>query len=757
MTHQGDDGTTGVGASSGYAAAQLTTAFVTALTHEDPAVRTRAEHRARQWGKVLSGMLTGTLRIGSRTPVEGLPAWVTPTVVRGGFATGDPAAGGPLEPDEVATAAAAGVPATRLDLFRHHLGPAGLADLAALLDAGTYRVTVPEEAVLLTVAWLVDAGDVAGAQTLVTTVAPFADRLRFLPRPAARPAPAPEVVWRATAGETAATLRARRPNPRVEAMREALEVWAPFGDDLLTLWLETVDGGRVAALVPDGWGDRAAALLDRYRALAAEHRLCRKHLNPKENLATLRSALVGAVEGHPLTARDRGRLQTAVDGMLAKRGVPGTDRHATLREVQAGVVALPTHDVLARAVADRVREHPADTGIYAPDALLAPVDGHPVPAGVERTVRRSTAATVERLVALGVVPSSEVLAGLVPQITAGVLAESWTDPRLRTLVAAAYGAFRHRRSLLLLDLARQVGFGELPWVAALAPHRTAGGAADVQRRTAVRVAGLALTAFPGTILPNPLVAELDTLLRAAGVDLPLTEELAADIFMGAFSAKFSRAAKLAAEVLAGTPYARYYGIDTDALLALSDGVSAVRGPHRGGLALLAAQRAGVDVDGRGWWSVATNGTVVEQAQVLTTHNLAALVAGLGVRPENGWEPLAQEAFGRVVTLVGRLPGDKRPLPTVKDAAYAWRQTLFFLSVSPAGATDRFLDLAGSQVAARPDVDRRRLLPLLAGLRGARSAPAHDEPHRRGVRVTRAAIPERFLGWSTDGHWMLRTP
>ena len=78
-----------------------------------------------------------------------------------------------------------------------------------------------------------------------------------------------------------------------------------------------------------------------------------------------------------------------------------------------------------------------------------------------------------------------------------------------------------------------------------------------------RLAALTLNAFPATLVPNPMVAELDVLAREAGLDLPLTEEIAADIFMGRFSAKYFRAATLAGERLRGTLYARYYRLDYD--------------------------------------------------------------------------------------------------------------------------------------------------------------------------------------------------
>ncbi|MFD5421791.1 hypothetical protein ACFWJT_27630 [Streptomyces sp. NPDC127069] len=75
----------------------------------------------QKWRAVLAGMADGSLTVGSRTPVAGLPAWVTPEVVRGGFATGTPSAGGPLTPYEADAARRADVPADRAALFAHAL------------------------------------------------------------------------------------------------------------------------------------------------------------------------------------------------------------------------------------------------------------------------------------------------------------------------------------------------------------------------------------------------------------------------------------------------------------------------------------------------------------------------------------------------------------------------------------------------------------------------------------------------------------
>lgn len=201
----------------GYALRQLSQSFLTATTHEDPRVRRRADERARKWAGVLQGMADGTISIGSRTPIAGLPAWVTLDVLRGGFARQTPAAQTPVEREEIALAHRVGITPSRSAIFGYFLTDDGLARLWELLDSGGYRIDIPEDAALLSMAWLLRAGDRDGALAVLDALSPFADRFRLAPKPAQAPLSPPDHVFRITAGEAAATLRARKPKPRVEA------------------------------------------------------------------------------------------------------------------------------------------------------------------------------------------------------------------------------------------------------------------------------------------------------------------------------------------------------------------------------------------------------------------------------------------------------------------------------------------------------------------------------------------------------------
>ncbi|WP_432133601.1 MULTISPECIES: hypothetical protein [unclassified Streptomyces] len=753
----------------GYAAGRLAAALRTAAGHDDAGTRRRAEQRGHAWRAVLAGIANGTLTVGSRTPVAGLPAWVTPEVLRGGFATGEPCAGGPLLAHETAAARSAGVPEDRQALFEYFLTEDGLTRLYRLLDSERYEIAVPEEAALLTVAWLVRAGERDAALDLVAELAPFAARLRFTPRPTARPAPDAACVHRRTVADARDTLAARRPGRAVETQREALSVWQPFGDELLAHWLEvTADNGWIDLpehTPGDPWHARGAELLARYRELARRHTLCTKHRRPKENLAVLRGTLEDVVAGRRPAARRLGLLSAAVTAMVRRRGRPGSERHTALRRQQAAQAALPSHHALAQLVLTRLDDLPADGGVPDVEPLTADVTeweaagtglplGAAVPPAVRRPVEAALSAPLGTLVARGVIPSAEVLAELVPQLVAATTAQAHPDPALRTLAAANYRAFRGRRSLLLLNLERQVRVAELPWVRAVAAHRADAGADAVAAAALRQLGELAVGAFPGTILPNPLVRELSELAGQADLGAPFVEELAADIFMGAFTPKFLTAARVAAELLGGgSLYERYYAVDYRAVrnLAVVEAGQAARRSYGArtspGFAELCARRAADLAPGSGQGSeVARNGTVIEQAQILTTHNLATLVHRAGVAPETGWDDLARRSFTTVCRLTARLQHHPRPLGTIKDVAYAWRQMVFHLSLCTPGARVRTLARLPEEAARHPWHVAARLAPALTGL----CQVAEGGSAREGAG-------RMLLGWSTGGHWLRPDP
>lgn len=757
----------------GYALGQLQRALATSLGHADPTTRARAQDKMARWTRVLEGVAAGHLSIGSRTPVDA-PAWATLEVVTGGFATGGLLAGGPLQPDEeerlTTLPPSEGEPRARLNAW--FLGDEGQLLLREALRTGAFRVRVPEEGALLVVTWLLAHGHGPAALEVLGELLPFLDRLRFYPVLGADLRPAGALVRLRTVREVTADVSAVQPQAQVARMNEVIRVWNPLQDRLLALWLETVEGepprnatdasgalardpngqpvpegGWPGRVFPPGWHTRAAALLAEWRA-HAEGR-------PKRHAWRLFDRLETADRLTEAQARDVRRVMAAV---LTRHGAPDSERRTAVREEQARVASRPLHADLAKVVADRLRSLPPDGGLPALEPILGEVtaqenqrtglpEGAPVPASMLRKVQRALEAPVGELLDRGVIGSAEVLAIVLPQITAETQASRVGDPELRRVYSAVYGAFRRRRSLLLLNLEHQVRIEELPWVAALTPfRRETVAASEAARATLEQAALLTLTRFPETIVPNKLLTELVALATSAKLDLPLVEEIAADIFMGAFSAKFQTAAERAVDLLEGTLYARYYDLPVAEVRSLGEptakswGVRVTPGFHE-----ICVRRAGAG-PARG---VARNGTVLEQAQILTSHNLAVLfdTFDLGERLRGLLPALADRCLEFVLgqhTVVR--PRRRSRLQVTKNTAYAWRQMLFFLSFVGPDEQAAFRSRAEARFEAAPAGVRTRLAPVFAGLWAVLDGGSFGPDGRVGEG-------RRFLGWSTGGHWL----
>ena len=765
-------------ANPGYALGQIARALTTEHEHPDAATRERAGRRVSDWLSVFGGMLSGALQVGSRTPVRDVPAWVTTRVVAGGFVTGELAAGGDLLPHELARLDALG--ASRQDgrgaLNASFLTEAGLADLYAFLASGHYRLDVPEEGALLVVAWLAGNGRAAEARQILDTIGPWFDRLRFYPVPTDEPPPA-ELTVRLCDVESVREALSNKGTPAdILDQREALAVWAPHHDRVVALIAETVqgpmptlvrahadgtcivEGGWPFQSFPDGWTRRAENALEEYRALRAEHTRTGKPDRPDSNPARLRAVLaVAADDPSRLSGRDVGRARTALAQIDARRGLPGSDRLATLRREQTRVAALPSLSDYAAVLADRLRAFGHGLAPDALDGLLAPVNAdeaarHGVASGsasgagsgaslgvFRQALLRATDATPEQHIAWGTLSSAESLARVVPPLAARARSAGLADASLRRLDEALYIAFRRRRSVLLLNLQSQVGLRELPWVKPLDALRADSAATRASARASLqRVVGLALSAFPHQILPNKLLQELRALAKTAGLDIPFVDEIAADIFMGTFTEKYLRAAQAAASRLTGSLYARYYAIDTDALLAIDDVDRAARGAATSpAFARLCAERANVGTPANAWGlSVAQNGAVIEQEQILTTHNLATLFEALDLDSMLDTSALALDGFRWTASTLGALGGPAwGQRRAIKNAAYAWRQVVFFLSTLASE------DLATKLAAAEAHLDgqtadtQSRVRPLLRDL----ASVASD------ALAPRVGAP--FHGWS----------
>jgi hypothetical protein len=345
------------------------------------------------------------------------------------------------------------------------------------------------------------------------------------------------------------------------------------------------------------------------------------------------------------------------------------------------------------------------------------------------------------------------MASVLPMLTARIRASSITDPELARVLADVYRAFRRRRSLLLLNLESQVRFEELPWVSAVQPWV---GSNEVLMASAqvvfARVGSLAISSYPQTIMPNKLVKEFRMLAKVASVSVPLVDELAADIFMGAFSANFLFAAQEAARLLQGTIYQRYYGIDYERILALNDIDKKLNAQVSLGFARMCVEMAANQSSEKVERSVAAKGVIVEQGQIITTHNLASLWTALHLEDSMQTElpELARSCFKWICRRQQLQFSDWRAeLKSIKNCAYAWRQMLFYISLSTQDEQKKFLSWADDYFNKQSQEFKQRFAPAMQGVSAIIGGELfNDDGHH-------PSGGQRFTGWSTKPHFLRR--
>lgn len=763
----------------------------------------RAERKVEKWQRVLEGMFSGELTVGSRTPVAETPAWVTLEVVTGGFVTGNFLAGGQLEAHEIELASELGIPVgseTRALLNGYYLSDQGQIRLATMTEQGCFRLEVSEEGALLVVAWLLRQGAVATAQSLLDELIPFFDRLRFFPRPSEPQAGDGEQVFLQDVGQTVDALRRVRSQERFEKQLEVIRIWTPLYDRVVALLLETVEselpsvrldgsgkpvrdkrgryrvgGGQPCRARPSDWEQRAKALLEAYRDTVTRHQPPRRWRDENKPFQRLLRAVESHALGTEISDRERNYLRLALARYIAKRGVPDSTIQRALREAQEQQCSGPRYHEIAEILAARLDGLPQREGLQDLSAGREPIgvdeatgtvmDGTPIPRHLARKIGRAQVATVQELVRAGYITSADVLASVLPQITSEVRAAGIGDRDLRRVYGHIYRAFRRRRSLLLINLESQVKLEELPWIAVLESYRQASIAdRELAGTVMTDVVAMALTHFPHAILPNKLVQELHGLAKQARLDMPLVDEVAADIFMGRFSAKFAVAARVAGALLVGTLYERYYGIDYALVQQLGSGSSPPStmtadtgsvwsrlfrkpriddGPARG-FSDLCVKLADTGVFSG--WNVAANGTIIEQQQILTTQNLAAVFNALNMRELLG-PALPELVRGCFRWICHRqqmpLAEHHARLVMLKNTAYAWRQMIFYLSFLGAGEQKRLAEWMGAHLSQQSVEFRVRFQPAFDGLLAVLA----------GNDVT-ATGGRRFLGWAVREHWLM---
>ncbi|MBX9696432.1 MAG: hypothetical protein K2Z81_28855, partial [Cyanobacteria bacterium] len=460
-----------------------------------------------------------------------------------------------------------------------------------------------------------------------------------------------------------------------------------------------------------------------------------------------------------LSDNDLAMCRRVLASYVTKHGAPGSEKLLETRRLQHTDAGRPLHHKVAKVLSDRLNDLSDDDGVPDLQSYLTPLSeeetasigastGGPIPHSLARKAMRCWEAPLSVLLENEVLQSSEAMAAVLPLLTAHIRISSIANPELARVFDHVYRSFRRRRSLLLLNYEKQVRFEELPWISAIDPFTGAGSSRESAKAALTLAACGAIRSFPQTITPNKLVTELRALAKAAELSMPLVEELASDIFMGSFTVHFLNAAKEAAVLLKGSLYERYYGVNFGNVLTLRETRKVIGPAIAETFSRLCVERAGPQTGRR----VAWNGMVIEQAQILTTHNLASLFNGLGLKDSIGPSDLqdaARYCFAwvcrrlQIKTAVWRIR-----LQFIKNSAFAWRQMLFYLSLLDKDGLDSFLEWGVQFFSSQPEEFRVRFEPAMTGLRLTIDGGsfAVDGTHPSGAR--------RFLGWSDSRHWIL---
>eukprot|EP01117_Protostelium_nocturnum_P018124 TRINITY_DN7513_c0_g1_i1.p1 TRINITY_DN7513_c0_g1~~TRINITY_DN7513_c0_g1_i1.p1 ORF type:complete len:824 (+),score=268.02 TRINITY_DN7513_c0_g1_i1:117-2474(+) len=735
--------------------------------------------KAQMWESVIKNFMDGNLQVGSREPIKGTPAWVTLEVANGGFATGNYAAGGKLMEHEVELLKELGYGKEdptfsninpRRTLNEFFLTQKGLNVLNSFLESLSFKIQVPEESALLTVCWLLLQDRKSEAEALLKEIEPWFNQLRFYPIPSDVPLGSGALVMVSNVSEVVENLKQITMTAYGFLLQKSLRVSLPLYDRLLSLVLATSEGNNVPHTVLNGEqkkkteGDKPFTKDPNDPALMTEYNQVKELLEKSDMLSGRRSTkgfgviwratklfFLGKKDDHSTN-----RVYNLLAQINVKRGLPGSEKLATLRKTQEKAASKAgDSENHAKVLIKRLEQYPQSDGIEDIDALLMPItrleakerppleEGQPIIESIKSKVERAKKATVEQLCADGIIPSSEVLAVLIPSVFSSVRTSGLTDAKLAALLSSSYIAFKKRRSLLLLNLEQQVKFEGLPWCsilskAANAMNKNGLDASQAVLQTISDVVVATLTTWPDKILPNTFIGAIDDILRPSKTDFPLTKELASDIFMHSFSQTFVNATKKSFELLQGTLYQRYFG-----LTSVNEKVAKASFSEKE-LYDLCIQLSKANPGG---WNTANNGKIIEACMILSTHNLAVMYSHPVIRKklEGVVQTLPSKIFWRIckdVSLLSGMPW-KAQLQTVKDASYAWRQMIFFASLLPNGGDVAFFEFCDSHLKKQNEEVNRKLGGHLNRLKKAWKDESHPWPG------------STLVGWTTEKHSLMK--
>ena len=133
--------------------------------------------------------------------------------------------------------------------------------------------------------------------------------------------------------------------------------------------------------------------------------------------------------------------------------------------------------------------------------------------------------------------------------------------------------------------------------------------------------------------------------------------------------------------------------------------------------------------------------IIEQQQIITTHNMAQIFEAIDLQTSELKPCLPEMARHCFTQACSMLQAQELKLRHIKNAAYAWRHMVFYLSWLSVAEVDTFLDWAADQLATLKE-SRNTQHYLLPALRGLGLVAMGQSLHLN----TQPREPRPFLGW-----------
>jgi len=494
-------------------------------------------------------------------------------------------------------------------------------------------------------------------------------------------------------------------NRAIIRQKESIEIWIPFYEEMIDLFVDSmsssvnclvdIDNKELTPLsrIDQSWLCRKDQLLDKFEKLKTKHSISNRWIKNGSQFSKLLGILKNFSNDPELCERNHKDIAQAINRYLRKHGVTNSMERQNARELQLQQCRAPEHRYIRKVLTERLSKLEQIKGISNLEEVTqnttvseicngkVPEDTT-IPSYLIKKLGRAKIDSIDNLIEAGVISSGDTIAEILPQISGDVLSGAFSEEYLKMLYKKIYVSFRKRRSLLLLNLESQVKIEELPWLKILNQYSDVRSDFRMATKCVLKeMSEIALFNFPQAIIPNKLLQELRSLIKRANAEIPLVDEVAADIFMGRFSPKFAKSAFIAGVQLQGSLYEKYYALDYSVILEACAPVNSTFSDRQAeNFSNICNKRESNSSSYD--WNVAANGVVIERQQIITTQNLAQLFSLFEWKKDS--ENEIEEAIKKCFVWICKRQQIKlndyhAKLVMIKNTAYAWRQMVFFLS------------------------------------------------------------------------------